>query len=177
MPNMEQIVKSHNTRLIKDSNTVPQRLCNCARAPCPLDGHCLTPNIVYKARITTTNTPGTPSTPNTPPIERNYIGASAKFKERYRNHIKSFTHRQYEKETELSKYIWELKDKNINFKINWEIMKKTNGYNKINKTCSLCLNEKYLICNFKEKDKLLNKRSELVSKCRHINKHLLKYYV
>jgi hypothetical protein len=31
------------------------------------------------------------------------------FKERYRNHKKSFTNATYKNETELSKYIWKLK--------------------------------------------------------------------
>ena len=32
------------------------------------------------------------------------------FKERFRNHIKSFTHKKYSNETELSKYVWHLKE-------------------------------------------------------------------
>ena len=50
----------------------------------------------------------------------------------------------------------------------------THGYNRVSKTCDLCLNEKLEILNFKDRDKLLNKRSELISKCRHFNKYLLK---
>ena len=207
MRNMEQIIKSHNNSLMQNTNTTPQRLCICARAPCPLNGRCLTQNIVYKAQVTTivpnttnettngTNQDAQPNptnenhnvnpsqtrtthelTPDSRKIEKIYIGASEKFKERFRNHTKSFRHRIYASETELSKYIWELKDKNIDFEIKWDILKRTNGYNKISKSCSLCLMEKFMICNYKHKDKLLNKRSELVSKCRHVNKHLLKYF-
>ena len=94
----------------------------------------------------------------------------------YRNHEKSFRHSEYSTETELSKYIWSLKDKNLDYKIKWKIKKRTSGYNKINKSCTLCLWEKLIICTFKEKEKLLNKRNELVSKCRHGNKFLLKYH-
>ena len=105
-----------------------------------------------------------------------YIGASEKFKERYRNHEKSFRHKIYSMETELSKYIWTLKEKNINYSIKWKIKKKTSGYNKTTKSCSLCLWEKYIICTYKDKQSLLNKRNELISKCRHGNKFLLKYF-
>ena len=45
----------------------------------------------------------------------------------------------------------------------------------INK-CSLCLHEKLEIVNFEDQDHLLNKRHELISKCRHVNKHLLRNY-
>ena len=37
------------------------------------------------------------------------------FKERYRNHIKSFNHKRYSNDTELSKYIWKLKDNKQDF--------------------------------------------------------------
>ena len=39
--------------------------------------------------------------------------------------------------------------------------------------CSLCLKEKYFIINFPQSDILLNKLSELISKCRHENKNML----
>ena len=36
------------------------------------------------------------------------------------------------KDTELSKYVWNLKDKNItNYSIKWSIVKQTSGYNSI----------------------------------------------
>ena len=109
----------------------------------------------------------------TPNNEIFYIGAAENFKQRYRNHIKSFRHEQYQKETALSKYIWTLKSNNQNYSIDWNILKRTSGYNKITKRCNLCLNEKLEICNFKKKHILLNKRNELINKCRHENKHLL----
>ena len=80
---------------------------------------------------------------------------------------------RYRLETELSKFIWDLKSNNQTYSIKWKVMKKTSGYNPISKLCSLCTAEKLEICKFKKKDKLLNKRNELISKCRHENKHLL----
>ena len=105
-----------------------------------------------------------------------YVGATENFKSRYRNHIKSFKNKIYSNETVLSKHIWELKDANKNFDINWKIIKVTSGFSKNSNNCSLCLSEKYAICKFKMKNNLLNKRSELINKCRHENKFLLKYH-
>ena len=102
-----------------------------------------------------------------------YIGAAEDFKARYRNHLKSFKNQKYEKETELSKYIWYLKKRNIDYTIKWKILKKTKGYNPVAKSCSLCLSEKVEMCNFLHKNNLMNKRNELISKCRHENKFLL----
>ena len=102
-----------------------------------------------------------------------YIGAAENFKKRYANHLKSFRHDKYRTETELSKHIWTIKSQNLNYSINWSIVRQTSGYNKISKSCNLCINEKLEICKFKNKKYLLNKRNELVSKCRHGNKHLL----
>ena len=44
------------------------------------------------------------------------------------------------------------------------------------KKCLLCLHEKLEIVNFEDQDHLLNKRSALISKCRHANKYLLRNY-
>ena len=106
-----------------------------------------------------------------------YIGAAENFKQRYANHLKSFRHEQYKAGTELSKYIWKLKSENLSYKIQWKILRKTSGYNKISKTCNLCLNEKLEILKFRDKNALLNTRNELVSKCRHENKHILANFV
>ena len=102
-----------------------------------------------------------------------YIGAAEDFKTRFANHQKSFRHEKYKAETELSKYIWNLKSKNLNYSVHWRMIKQTSGYNKISKLCSLCTSEKLEILKFKYKKSLLNKRNELVNKCRHENKHLL----
>ena len=45
------------------------------------------------------------------------------FKDRYRKHISSFDNEQRKKNTELSKYIWSLKNKNKAPTINWKMMK------------------------------------------------------
>ena len=41
------------------------------------------------------------------------------------------------------------------------------------KRCDLCLTEKYVIA-LADQEHLLNKRTEIISKCRHRNKYLIK---
>ena len=105
-----------------------------------------------------------------------YIGLCSKFKERYNNHTQSFRNAEHETKTELSKYVWQLKRRNTPFKITWKILQATAGYSNISKKCNLCLAEKFHICNFKDRDRLLNKKNELISKCRHENAFLLKHF-
>ena len=99
MSNVKSIITSHNTRIIRKSQ--PQDIsaenCNCRnKHACPLQNKCMSKDIVcivYKATIFTGNTQDT----------KHYIGMTSNtFKERYRNHIKSFTHKKYSNETELS---------------------------------------------------------------------------
>ena len=66
-------------------------------------------------------------------------------KERYRNHIKSFKHKRYSNETELSKHVWQLKQNETDFTIKWSIIKKFISYTGGSKRCNLCLDEKITI--------------------------------
>ena len=66
------------------------------------------------------------------------------------------------------KYIWQLKRNKKIPSIDWKVFcDAKNNY------CLLCLKEKYFIINYSHKEILLNKRSELISKCRHENKNML----
>ena len=107
MPNVKSTISRHNNHILaKSATNSPSRNCNCRNNnECPLQGNCLATSIVYKAQITS------PSDGRT----KEYIGMTAKpFKERYGNHKKSFKHESYERETELSKYVWKLKRKERN---------------------------------------------------------------
>ena len=98
-----------------------------------------------------------------------YIGLSGgPFKSRYYSHIKSFKNEKYEKETELSKFIWHLKRKKETFTINWSILKKSNTNRRDSDQCNLCMDEKIEILRMK--GELINKRSEVISTCRHNKK-------
>jgi len=166
MTNMASKLNSHNKHILNSEVTENERLCNCRNKPsCPFSGNCLKKNIVYKANV---------SNPTDPNKIKSYFGiCETTFKLRFANHKKSFSHEKHEKDTELSKYVWEMRRNNIEPIITWSIAKETTGYNAINKTCNLCLSEKFLILNFKDKPNLLNKRNEIVSKCRHQTKFTL----
>ncbi len=139
--------------------------CTCRdKKRCPLQEKCMTKDIVYKATVTTSNTNST----------KHYIGMTAStFKERYRNHIKSFNHKRYSNDTELSKYIWKLKDNKQDFDITWSVLKQSISYTGGSKRCHLYLEEKLCILKDKNKQNLLNKKSEIVSTCNHRKKHLI----
>ena len=157
MKNMDAITRTHNQKIINQSKppaTNPKPKCNCRqKSQCPLRGNCLETAIVYKATIRHGSE------------EKNYFGlAGGTFKDRYRNHVKSLKHEKYKNETQLSKYIWELKHKNTDYTLTWDVERKSNLGPRKSGLCNLCLEEKYVIIRNKE---ALNKRSELISKCRH----------
>ena len=54
----------------------------------------------------------------------------------------------------------------------WRIIRKFLPYNYNSRKCCLCLNEKLEIALY-EGGNLLNKKTELISKCRHQNKFML----
>ena len=109
--------------------------------------------------------------------QETYIGLTENsFKSRHSNHVSSFHNANKRHETELGKYIWQLKDLNVQYSISWKIIKQCKPYSKNTKSCNSCLHEKFLIiCN--PELSTLNSRNKLVSSCRHRRKNLLsKYY-
>ena len=103
------------------------------------------------------------------------MASPSKFKQRYANYIKSFRHEKYQSDTELSHELWSIKDNNCNPNIEWEILRKYQTYKPNTKRCSLCLNEKLEIARYNGHN-LLNKRSEVINKCRHRKKFALALY-
>ena len=169
MPNMNSIISSHNKRLLRENEKAKKEEidrnhnCNCqvGAESCPLNAQCLSKSIVYKANVTSNNESSV------------YIGlASNTFKERYSNHQSSFNHEKYKDKTGLSKYIWQLKNNNQTFKIEWSIAANAPAYNPAIKRCHLFQTEKTLIL-YNNHHNLLNKKSELLGTCRHRKKHLL----
>jgi len=165
MPNIQSKISSHNKYILASTHdTTDSRTCNCRKPEdCPLSGQCLTKSIVYQATVK--------SADNKP--DETYIGLTANtFKTRFNGHTASFKHTNKRQSTELSKYIWKLKEGNIGYTINWQIVRRAKSYDNITNTCSLCLWEKYFIIN-KPHMASLNKRNELVSSCRHRAKYKL----
>ena len=168
MPNIKSIINSHNQQILHKKINADVINCNCMKKiTCPLNNQCQSRNVVYKATLTSNN-----------PIltEKSYIGISENtFKLRFANHLKSFNATRYRNDTELSKEIWRLKDADTMPIIKWTIIKRCQSYNPSTERCNLCLNEKYLIMTFNN-GVLLNKKSELVSSCRHRKKFLLSHF-
>ena len=170
MDNVTNKISSHNKKIINSGNETNVKTCDCRnKSNCPLDKKCLTNKIVYKPEIEINDGINELSA-------KVYFGISeTEFNSRYNNHTMSFRNRTHENDIEISKYIWSLKDENKDFDIKWSILKKY-GYSIASKSCNLYLLEKLVICNFKEKGRLLNKLLDLVSKCRHENKYILMNY-
>ena len=138
--------------------------CNCrVKESCPLNGNCLQSNVIYKCSVTSSNQ-------NT---EANYIGLTENtFKDRFYKHRNSFKHESKANSTELSKHIWDLKRSgNEVVSMNWSIVDRATPYKNASKNCNLCLTEKYHVIT--SPINLVNKRNELISKCRHENKYYL----
>ena len=165
--NIFSIISSHSKKLIKN-NAPNKNLCNCrTKSTCPLNGQCQSQDKIYKCTV---------STPLNP--DKVYLGtAEGDFKKRYYNHTKSFRNKRYTNGRNLSKYISEIKEKHQeNPSSKWSILKRVRAYSNITKRSLLFLHEKLQIVNYPRLEELLNKRSELVSKCRHANKYLLNNY-
>ena len=65
--------------------------------------------------------------------------------------------------------------KNVTPALTWEVLRTAKAYSNIIKTCSLCLHEKLAIFTYPYPDEVINRRSGLLTKCRHENKFLLKH--
>ena len=170
MENIRTILRQQNTRTRNEVNRTREpnsRRCNCRQPDeCPLRGNCLSSGIVYRATESTNG--------STAPMH--CISSTDKtFKRRYANHKASMTHPAKANQTALSKYVWTLKRSNTNYQIDWKILQHATAYSHGTKRCDLCTTEK-LIARA-EKQTLLNKRSELLSRCRHRKKFCLSNFV
>ena len=135
--------------------------CNCRKQiECPLPKNCLAESVIYQATVNTSDKRHTEAC-----VEL----TENKSKTRYANHKASFSNILKQNCTELSKHIWNLNQKNIEYSIRWRILKQDKSYSNVSKSCNLCRWEKYfIIC--KPNMATLNRRNELVSTCRHANK-------
>ena len=168
--NIQQIIKKHNKHIMNQPQSTHTTIpCNCRnKTQCPLQGSCNSQSVIYKATVTTPRLD----------TKKTYIGLTeGPWKQRYSQHKSSFNNRKYEQNTTLSKFIWnEKRQTGTEPTVSWSISKPIPAYNNISKRCLLCLTEKLSIITFKDQAQLLNKRSELLSKCRHENKFLLRNF-
>ena len=145
---MKSIISSHNKQILTPKNK--QVGCNCrVKNSCPLENKCLKSQLIYQAGVT-----------NTLDNEyKYYLGlAETTFKEQYSNHKSSFKNENSKNSTELSKYVWSLRENNKIPSIKWKIVKIV--YSKATSSfCILYLIEKLFILNALGDDKCLNKKN------------------
>ena len=164
MPSVERLLSKHNKGILskRRRQNQPAMSCNCRIASqCPLSGSCLESAIIYQANVTSSQ--GT----------KIYIGSTeTTFKQRYGNHKQSLEKRAKSTQTSLSKYVWDLKDQQVEHTISWQIVKRSSPYKCGARSCDLCLSEKFFILTA---DPLvcINRNSDLLQKCRHRNKFKL----
>ena len=88
--------------------------------------------MVYEAKVSTENN-----------FKLYYGTCEGEFKSRFYNHTISFRDSGYE--TELSKYIWQLKDESKNYKVRLKVFMYATLYKCGTRRCDLCLTEKFVI--------------------------------
>ena len=107
MLNMSNAIRKHNSKIMKNPAPCTTKTCNCRRkTDSPMDCNCLSECLIYKASVSATT-------------DKYYYGTCENtFKERYNNHKCSFRSKSREKNTELSKYVSESKERAINYFFN-----------------------------------------------------------
>ena len=167
LPNGKRTISNNNNRLLQlhrmKESTQDSKLCNCRqKSSCPLDGKRLTKCVVYKATVTETTSNN----------QETYIGLTEnELKTRFNLHKSSVKLEHKRTSTTLSDHVWKLKkEKNINFNIEWQVVKRVKPFAPSNKVCGLCLQEKLSILRSAPS---LNKRSEIFGHFIHRKKFLL----
>ena len=122
MPNVKQIISSHNKNVLKktEPQTTVTKTCNCRdHSKCPLDNKCLISGVIYQATVTRQDI-GTDET---------YIGLTENtFKARYSAHMSNFKNENTRYSTTLSEYVWTLQDKKVPYNLKWKIISKSNHH-------------------------------------------------
>ena len=166
-PNMQAIISSHNKKVTGTSrNVLPVRSCNCGKKAdeCPLQGQCLHKEIVYKAVVSSSEG------------EKEYVGQTKNtFKERLATHKNTFKYSEKRINCGLAGYVWKLKDKGIDHSVEYSLLCQTTKYRRGDRRCELCTTEKTLIA--KQDPGELNKRSEVLIRCKHRDLHLLENWI
>ena len=166
MKNMASRMNKHNRKILEGKKEDKINDCNCQKSQkknCPLKGNCMAGPIVYKAVISSNETE----------MKIYYGLAGNTFKQRFNGHKSSMTHQTKSDSTEWSKQYWKLKTKGETPIIDWSIAAKAHTYKSGATFCDVCTSEKMFIA-FGDQDTMLNRRTEIFSKCRHRAKFKLK---
>ena len=164
MKNIKTVINLHNSKILSQDSKTDDLECNCSKKHlCPMvneNNSCRAKDVIYQATVYSAGG------------KRFYIGLTAmEIKKRIAKHKTDFRNRKYEKNTELSKHIWNLKDNNEPYDITWKIISRTKSLRNGDKVCQLCIREATLI--LQAGDQHLNRRKEIASTCRHRKKYLL----
>ena len=170
--NIKQEIKCNNQKVLlkqrggRNDKDQEERICSCPRnKECPLNGECLTKNLIYRATVSCQGQK-----------DMIYTGQSIRtFKERLANHSTSFKKAYKRTFCSLATYIWDLKLQNKQYTINWKKIKACRTYSRETKRCDLCDSEKNEILSSMIKDPtaVINSRTELMRSCTHRYKELL----
>ena len=163
---MSQIIKRHKKkRLFRKKHKTLSSVTVELRQ---INGDCRNESLIYKCTATTCN------------LKKVYLGLNDEEfqKQRYYDRVKSFKNDIYANSTTILIYLWQIKKKGkkITPILTWEVLQTAKAYSNITRRCSLCLHEKLAIITYLYPDELLNRRSELVTKCRHENNFQLKNF-
>ena len=180
--NMKSIVDSHNRKLLAgQQHEDNQGLCNCLKSRkdnCPLQGKCLTKNLVYRADITDTTSNETHSyfgqcmrtfkdtSISTPKKEKTNSSSTMTIREQIE--IKK-------QKSEFAAHVWKLKEGNRPFTIKWHIQKRAFPYTNGAKSCDLCSWENFYIL-LGDPSTTIKSRSELFFRCKSQRDCLLSNY-
>ena len=153
--------KKHNNYAQQKKKGNIQPGCNCRdKFRCPLNGKYRTENIIYKC-----------TSLNESNLKKIYLVlAEETFKtDRYYDHQQSCRNQKYSKSPTLSAHLWNIKRTSNEFiYLKWEILQQVASFSNISKRSLMLAWE----VSYIEPDELLNKRAEIISKCRHQNKLL-----
>ena len=160
---MQSIIRSHNKKILNPQDAArPSKLCNCQKSqlPCPLQGRCQLKDVVYKGHVSSVDGVKT------------YVGQTSKtFKDRYGKHKSSFKLQGYSTKTVMASYIWDLKEQKKEYEAGFSLMCESRHYRRGDRHCQLCNAEKTFIALQDENG--LNKRSEILERCKHKDPHFL----
>ena len=151
---MQRLIAGHNKKVIaraEGKEDPPSYGCNCddGTEKCPLGGECKTPSLVYKAEVDMGEGP------------RVYIGQTAN------------TFNCGRRRTGLTSYILDQEKKgNVCQDLRWSKITNAKPQKKGELICSLCNIEKTQIA-IANPSTSLNKRSEILQRCRHRDKLVL----
>ena len=163
---MSKIIKGHNKKIVQKETKETLQCKSRVKTDCLLSGGCIKESVIYKCTATTCNS------------KKVYLGLTeGEFKkQRYYDHVKSFKNEFYANSTTLSSYIWEMKKrKDIAPALTCEILRTAKTF-QYNKKVFFIPPRETSDHTYPYPDQLLNRRSELATKCRHENKFLLKNF-